>query len=148
MGVAELRWLLYVHSASLGVVGMHPDQATEPIVACALALGKPWALAPCCVFARDSPHRRLLEPPLQGPVLPPQQQQKKGAEAKEADQRPSASQAMAMPLSRPVILFADFVEYLRRLPTELGLLRAEQIFLPWQGKNCVLYAGVPGGSCT
>ena len=41
------------------VVGMHPDQATEPIVRLALAHGKPFAVVPCCVFANTNAHRRL-----------------------------------------------------------------------------------------
>ncbi|KAF9432031.1 hypothetical protein BGZ76_011395, partial [Entomortierella beljakovae] len=41
------------------LVGLHPDQATEPIVRTALKLGKPFAVIPCCVFGRDNPHRRL-----------------------------------------------------------------------------------------
>lgn len=41
------------------LVGMHPDQATEPIVACALALGKPFAIVPCCVFPTIFQQRRL-----------------------------------------------------------------------------------------
>ena len=32
------------------LVGMHPDQATEPIVDAALRLNKPFAVVPCCVF--------------------------------------------------------------------------------------------------
>jgi len=39
-------------------VGMHPDQATEPIIDAALALGKPFAVVPCCVFPDLFPHRR------------------------------------------------------------------------------------------
>lgn len=41
------------------VVGMHPDQATEPLVDLALALGKPFAVVPCCVYAVEFPWRRL-----------------------------------------------------------------------------------------
>ena len=41
------------------VVGLHPDQATEPIVDFALSHGKPFAVVPCCVFGRLAPHRRL-----------------------------------------------------------------------------------------
>lgn len=41
------------------VVGLHPDQATEPIVEYAIASGKPFAIVPCCVFSRDNPFRRL-----------------------------------------------------------------------------------------
>ena len=41
------------------VVGMHPDEATEPIVRAARAAGKPFAVVPCCVFAKAHPERRL-----------------------------------------------------------------------------------------
>lgn len=41
------------------IVGMHPDQATEPIVDFALRYNKPFAILPCCVFAQESPNRRL-----------------------------------------------------------------------------------------
>ncbi|KAG0287210.1 hypothetical protein BGZ98_004766 [Dissophora globulifera] len=41
------------------LIGMHPDQATEPIVDMALKHNKPFAVVPCCVFALDNPHRRL-----------------------------------------------------------------------------------------
>ncbi|GAB5366572.1 hypothetical protein AAMO2058_001154600, partial [Amorphochlora amoebiformis] len=40
-------------------VGMHPDQATEPLVDEALALNKPFAVVPCCVFSYENPDRRL-----------------------------------------------------------------------------------------
>eukprot|EP01062_Namystynia_karyoxenos_P081434 TRINITY_DN8963_c0_g1_i2.p1 TRINITY_DN8963_c0_g1~~TRINITY_DN8963_c0_g1_i2.p1 ORF type:complete len:479 (+),score=105.86 TRINITY_DN8963_c0_g1_i2:77-1438(+) len=45
------------------LVGLHPDQATEPIVDCALRLGLPWAVVPCCVFPKLFPHRRLRGSP-------------------------------------------------------------------------------------
>ena len=32
------------------IFGQHPDEATEPIVAEAVRLGKPFAVVPCCVF--------------------------------------------------------------------------------------------------
>ncbi|KAK3832646.1 MAG: hypothetical protein JOS17DRAFT_683613 [Linnemannia elongata] len=47
-----------VSTASI-MIGLHPDQATEPIVRAALKAGKPFAIIPCCVFGRDNPHRRL-----------------------------------------------------------------------------------------
>ena len=54
--VAETRADVW---AGCGVVlGMHPDEATEDIVDLALAHDKPFAVVPCCVFARRSPHRR------------------------------------------------------------------------------------------
>ena len=40
-------------------VGMHPDQATELLVANAVAQEKPFACVPCCVFRKLFPHRRL-----------------------------------------------------------------------------------------
>ncbi|KAF9564571.1 hypothetical protein EC968_004454 [Mortierella alpina] len=42
------------------IIGMHPDQATEPIVTMALQHHKPFAVVPCCVFAHENPQRRLL----------------------------------------------------------------------------------------
>ncbi|KAG0364396.1 hypothetical protein BGZ54_007562 [Gamsiella multidivaricata] len=47
-----------LESASI-IIGMHPDQATEPIVDMALKHHKPFAVVPCCVFAHENPHRRL-----------------------------------------------------------------------------------------
>jgi hypothetical protein len=42
-------------SMSAVVCGMHPDGATEFIVDLALALDKPFAVVPCCVFGREFP---------------------------------------------------------------------------------------------
>jgi hypothetical protein len=39
------------------ICGMHPDQATEPIVALALRLGVSFAVLPCCVMPSLFPHR-------------------------------------------------------------------------------------------
>ena len=41
------------------IVGMHPDQVTEAIVDYALSNDIPFAVVPCCVFARLFPHRRF-----------------------------------------------------------------------------------------
>ena len=43
------------------LVGMHPDQATEPVVDAAIALGKPFAVVPCCVFPELFPARRTAD---------------------------------------------------------------------------------------
>lgn len=40
------------------IAGMHPDQATEPIVDMALQLGVPFAVLPCCVMPALFPHRK------------------------------------------------------------------------------------------
>lgn len=39
------------------ICGLHPDQATEPIVTLALSRGVPFAIAPCCVMPCLFPHR-------------------------------------------------------------------------------------------
>ncbi|KAL7518490.1 hypothetical protein ACHAWX_003310 [Stephanocyclus meneghinianus] len=39
------------------VCGLHPDQATEPIVSLALRLNVPFAVVPCCVMPTLFPHR-------------------------------------------------------------------------------------------
>ncbi|KAJ3239217.1 hypothetical protein HDU81_006322 [Chytriomyces hyalinus] len=39
------------------IIGLHPDQATEPIVDIGLARGIPWAVVPCCVFPELYPNR-------------------------------------------------------------------------------------------
>jgi len=49
------------------VVGMHPDQATEPLVDWAIAQRKPFAVLPCCVFAKSNADRVM--PSTQEPVL-------------------------------------------------------------------------------
>ena len=41
------------------VVGLHPDQATGGILELARALGRPFAVVPCCTFADEFPERRL-----------------------------------------------------------------------------------------
>jgi Zinc finger C-x8-C-x5-C-x3-H type (and similar) len=41
------------------IFGMHPDQATEPIVDFAVKHNISFAIVPCCVFARESPDRML-----------------------------------------------------------------------------------------
>ena len=42
------------------IVGMHPDQALDHVIDLALALGKPFAVVPCCVFWKHgrNPNRR------------------------------------------------------------------------------------------
>lgn len=42
-------------STASALVGMHPDEATEPIVDAALRHRRPFAVVPCCVFARALP---------------------------------------------------------------------------------------------
>mmetsp|Transcript_49091 Transcript_49091/g.76560 ORF Transcript_49091/g.76560 Transcript_49091/m.76560 type:complete len:183 (-) Transcript_49091:22-570(-) len=39
------------------VVGMHPDEATEPLIDMCLKHNKAFAIVPCCVFAESNPQR-------------------------------------------------------------------------------------------
>lgn len=126
-----------LHRASV-LVGMHPDQATEFIVSCALALGKPWAVAPCCVFAREFPDRRLFDSVADQGRSSIKLSRGEGAIA--AAGGGGATAGIAAVAGRPVVVFEDLVEYLRRKPVELGKQRAEQVYLPWQGKNCVVWS--------
>ena len=41
------------------LVGLHPDQATGAIVEAAIHHRRPFAVVPCCVFAREFPFRRI-----------------------------------------------------------------------------------------
>ena len=50
----------FLRDASL-YVGMHPDQATCPIVSTALSLNKPFCVVPCCVFPSLFPDRRTSD---------------------------------------------------------------------------------------
>lgn len=43
------------------VVGLHPDQATEPILDFAVQQQLPFAVMPCCVFPRLFAHRQLQQ---------------------------------------------------------------------------------------
>ena len=43
------------------VVGMHPDEATEPIIDFALANNKPFAVVPCCVHSNKFPNRKMVD---------------------------------------------------------------------------------------
>lgn len=47
-----------VSGASL-LIGLHPDQATIPIVDMAIRLRKPFAVIPCCVFSQENQSRKL-----------------------------------------------------------------------------------------
>lgn len=95
-----------VRSASL-IVGMHPDEATGAVVEIAAALRVPFAVVPCCVFARAFPQRV----------------------------RPSDG--------APVSSHEDLLEWLasRTAPGE-----ANSCFLPFAGKNRVVYTLGYGGS--
>ncbi|KAF9170028.1 hypothetical protein BGX21_003651 [Mortierella sp. AD011] len=103
-----------INGASI-LIGLHPDQATEPIVRTALKLGKPFAVIPCCVFGRDNPHRRLP---------------KKDLETEECVENEENND----PLTRPVTSYDDFVTWLSTLHPDI-----ETTWLNFEGMNRVLY---------
>ena len=93
------------------IVAMHPDQATDAAIEVALALGKPFAVVPCCVFAKLFPHRSL--PPLH---------------TDDDDDAPGTAS------SRPVKTYDDLIQYLQSLDPSI-----QSTTLPFDGRNIVLY---------
>ncbi|KAI1319310.1 hypothetical protein EDD11_004447 [Mortierella claussenii] len=114
-----------VHDASI-MIGLHPDQATEPIVRAALKAKKPFAIIPCCVFGRDNPHRRLPK------LAPSDITENQGQEEDNQDS-----------LTRPVTSYEDFVTWLSTLHPEI-----ETTWLNFEGMNQVLYWRGPSSSAT
>ena len=55
-GMREAHFSSLLRDCS-AIVGMHPDQATGALVDAALALRKPFAVVPCCVFPESHPER-------------------------------------------------------------------------------------------
>ncbi|KAF9087082.1 hypothetical protein BGX23_008384 [Mortierella sp. AD031] len=115
-----------VGTASI-MIGLHPDQATEPIVRASLKAGKPFAIIPCCVFGRDNPHRRLPKVLGAGPDMP--LDSGRGAEEEE-----DAS-------TRPVTSYDDFVTWLTILHPDI-----KTTWLNFEGMNRVLYWEGPSRS--
>ena len=105
------------------VVGMHPDQATESIMAFAKAHGKPFAIVPCCVFPALFPDRR---------VPADEEDAEEDAETEEGDEK-KIKNARHVPVTR----LAQLVRYLAR---ETGGLVTH---LDFQGANRVVYSTEP-----
>ena len=55
-GMREANFAALLRDCS-AIVGMHPDEATGALVDAALALRKPFAVVPCCVFPESHPER-------------------------------------------------------------------------------------------
>jgi hypothetical protein len=118
------------------LVGLHPDQATEPLVRWATAHGKPWVVVPCCVFAAEAPGRWFA--PGVG-----------GAAAAEGVGGGGPATALADPTRKSVESYEDFILFLKQLPAlvaaEVGV-PAPAVhcgFLPFEGKNQVLWVAQP-----
>jgi len=58
-GTSDTAELAAAKATATLVIGLHADQATEPIVAFSMQRGIPFAVVPCCVFPNESPHRRV-----------------------------------------------------------------------------------------
>ena len=82
------------------LVAMHPDQATDAVFETALALDKPFAVVPCCVFADLNPHRVLAS----------------GAPVRTYDEMMEYYQAMGPDVRRARLAFRGRREVLYRLP--------------------------------
>ncbi|CAE8590557.1 unnamed protein product [Polarella glacialis] len=59
-GTEQRGWREVLGSCGV-VVGLHPDQATGGVLELAQALGRPFAVVPCCTFADDFPERCLAD---------------------------------------------------------------------------------------
>jgi hypothetical protein len=86
--------------AASALVAMHPDQATDLVFETALALNKPFAVVPCCVFADANPHRVLAN----------------GAPVRTYDEMLEYYQAKAPDVRRARLAFEGRREVLYRLP--------------------------------
>lgn len=120
-----------VSTASI-IIGLHPDQATEPIVRAALKAGKPFAIIPCCVFGRDNPHRRLpkdleTEDSIISSCSSSSSSVNEGINQAEGQEEADSS-------TRPVTSYADFVTWLETLHPEI-----KTTWLNFEGMNRVLY---------
>ena len=102
---------------------MHPDQATESIMAFAKAHGKPFAIVPCCVFPALFPDRR---------VPADEEDAEEDAETEEGDEKKIQNARHV-----PVTQLAQLVRY---LALETG---GRVTHLDFQGANRVVYSTEP-----
>ncbi|KAF9374835.1 hypothetical protein CPB97_011866 [Podila verticillata] len=124
-----------VASASI-LIGLHPDQATEPIVRAALKAGKPFAIIPCCVFGRDNPHRRLpvVRTELSGESEAHGDGEMDGAKNKDVSVQDMDVDQEAGTETRAVTSYDDFVTWLMTLHPGI-----ETTWLNFEGMNRVLF---------
>lgn len=116
-----------VSTASI-MIGLHPDQATEPIVRAALKAGKPFAIIPCCVFGRDNPHRRLPKNLETEDIASSSSSSINEGVSREEDEEDED------PSTRPVTSYADFVTWLETLHPDI-----KTTWLNFEGMNRVIY---------
>ncbi|KAF9987821.1 hypothetical protein BGZ65_001675 [Modicella reniformis] len=111
-----------INKASI-LVGLHPDQATEPLVKAAIKTGKPFAVIPCCVFGRDNPHRRLPKSSIQTNA-------KDEGTMVQCETITRDKEDEDDPLTRPVTSYEDFVTWLSTLHSDI-----ETAWLNFEGMN-------------
>ncbi|KAF9921496.1 hypothetical protein FBU30_008452 [Linnemannia zychae] len=119
-----------VGTASI-MVGLHPDQATEPIVRAAIQSKKPFAVIPCCVFGRDNPHRRL---PLDSNDVEAVTDAVSNTTNSSDGDAVNKGKKDEDATTRPVTSYEDFVTWLATLHPNI-----KTAWLNFEGMNRVLY---------
>ena len=109
------------------VVGMHPDQAVDAIVDLALYQNISFFVVPCCVFAREFPHRRVRVA-IDGSDAT--NKPENDEETSSADRNESTM--------KPVTTYEELIDYLQAKSPDI-----KQRVLPFEGRNICLYRVVP-----
>lgn len=104
--------------------GVHADQATEAIVDAALALGKPFAVVPCCVFKAEHRKIKVVKKTADEMVV------KKGIEEETEESRKMEDDME----EKVVSTYEELLQYLQA--KHPSIQRGE---LPFFGRNIVLY---------
>ena len=130
------------------VLGMHPDQATDNIFEAALAFGKPVACVPCCVFAREFPHRRRPKKFKEEVVVVVEGEKEEGGEdGKEKEnkivQDMGVEEEGGEEEGEEVESYEHLIEYLMAKPVPWPGVKCQRQFLPFLGRNQVLFTLPP-----
>ena len=108
------------------MVGLHPDQATDPIIDIGLALNIPWAIVPCCVFPNFFTYRQLQ---LRGNN---NDEDDSGNPKDNIDDGPSFPPMVGPKQS--VRSYDDLCQYIRERHPDI-----QETTLPFNGRNRVFY---------
>lgn len=124
-----------LQGASL-LLGMHPDQATEPLVDYALRYGKPFVVVPCCVFRRELGGHRFVRPASGGSGKENAASKERDNDEEEGDEEEDVvkeDDATGEPKEVMVSEYEDFLDYLQAKDP-----RIQRHFLNFKGRNAVL----------
>ncbi|GAB5032429.1 zinc ccch-type [Nannochloropsis oceanica] len=124
------------------VVGMHPDQATDGIFEAALTYGKPVACVPCCVFAREFPHRRRPNMAKEKVEVEEKEEREK-EKGKETNVVQEGAEEEGGEEVQEVESYEHLIEYLMAKPTPWPGVACQRKFLPFLGRNQVLFTLPP-----